>query len=38
MKWGKSKVKPPTEWLAAYPEAAFNLVNQANYLEFVGAG
>lgn len=38
MKWGKSKVKPPTEWLAAYPEAAFTLVNQANYLEFVGAG
>jgi len=38
MKWGKSKVKPPTEWLAAYPEADFNLVNQTNYLEFVGAG
>ncbi len=38
MKWGKSKVKPPTEWLAAYPEAAFTLVNQANYLEFVGTG
>ena len=38
MKWGKAKVKPPTEWLAAYPEAAFALVNQDNYLEFVGAG
>ncbi|HCC53795.1 MAG TPA: AAA family ATPase [Desulfobulbaceae bacterium] len=38
MKWGKAKVKPPTEWLAAYPEAAFSLVNQGNYLEFVGAG
>lgn len=38
MKWGKAKVKPPSEWLAAYPEAAFALVNQDNYLEFVGAG
>lgn len=38
MKWGKAKVKPPTEWLAAYPEAAFALVNQDNYLEFVGVG
>lgn len=31
------KVNPPTEWQAAYPEAAFALVNQENYLEFVGA-
>lgn len=37
MKWGKAKGKPPTEWLAAYPEAAFALVNKANYLEFIGA-
>jgi hypothetical protein len=37
MKWGKAKVKPPTEWQAAYPEAAFALVNQDNYLEFAGA-
>ncbi len=38
MKWGKKKVKPPTEWRAAYPDADFTLVNQENYLEFVGAG
>ena len=38
MKWGKARVKPPSEWLAAYPEAAFSLVNQDNYLEFVGVG
>lgn len=38
MKWGKARVKPPSEWLAAYPEAVFSLVNQDNYLEFVGAG
>jgi hypothetical protein len=35
VKWGKAKVKPPTEWLAAYPDAAFTLVNQDNYLEFI---
>ncbi len=38
MKWGKKKVKPPTEWRTAYPDADFALVNQENYLEFVGAG
>ena len=37
MKWGKARVKPPSEWLAAYPGAVFSLVNQDNYLEFVGA-
>lgn len=37
MKWGKTSAKPPTEWQAAYPEAAFTLVNQENYLEFIGA-
>ncbi|MFH0728300.1 MAG: ATP-binding protein [Pseudomonadota bacterium] len=37
MKWGKARGKPPTEWLAAYPGAAFVLVNKENYLEFVGA-
>lgn len=36
MKWGKAKVKPPTEWRAAYPEAGFTLVNKENYLEFIG--
>lgn len=37
MKWGKTKVKPPTEWQAAYPEAAFAMITQENYLEFIGA-
>ncbi len=37
IKWGKSKAKPPTEWLAAYPEAAFTVVNQGNYLNFITA-
>ena len=38
MRWGKTKVKPPTEWQAAYPEAAFAMITQENYLEFIGAG
>lgn len=37
MKWGKGRGKPPTEWQAAYQEAAFALVNRENYLEFIGA-
>lgn len=36
MKWGKTRIKPPTEWKAAYPDADFSLVNQENYLKFVG--
>jgi hypothetical protein len=35
MKWGKAKAKPPTEWLAAYPDAVYTLVNKENYLEFI---
>ncbi len=38
MKWGKTRGKPPTEWRASYPDADFTLVNQENYLEFIGAG
>jgi len=37
IKWGKARGKPPTEWLTAYPDAAFALVNKENYLEFIGA-
>ena len=38
IQWGKSRAKPPSEWPAAYPDAEFSLVNQENYLEFIGAG
>lgn len=36
-KWGKGRVKPPTEWQTAYPEARFNQINQENYLAFIDA-
>jgi predicted AAA+ superfamily ATPase len=35
MKWGKTQPKPPREWLAAYPQASFDLINRDNYLEFI---
>jgi len=35
IKWGKAKAKPPKEWLSAYPEASFELINRENYLKFI---
>ena len=35
MKWGKAKPQPPKEWLAAYPQASFDIINRENYLEFI---
>jgi uncharacterized protein len=35
MKWGKTKPKPPKEWLDAYPQASFDIINRENYLEFI---
>jgi predicted AAA+ superfamily ATPase len=35
MKWGKARPRPPKEWLAAYPEATWQLINRDNYLEFI---
>jgi hypothetical protein len=35
MKWGKSKPRPPKEWLTAYPEAEFAVVSRENYLQFI---
>lgn len=37
IKWGQARVKPPTEWQSAYPDANFTLLNRENYLEFIGA-
>jgi uncharacterized protein len=37
-KWGNPSVKAPKEWLAAYPNAHFNVINQTNYLEFIAKG
>ncbi|MBI5375076.1 MAG: ATP-binding protein [Candidatus Schekmanbacteria bacterium] len=35
MKWGKAKPRPPKEWLKAYPEASYMVVNRENYLDFI---
>ena len=35
IKWGKSRLRAPKEWLAAYPEAGFEVVNRDNYLKFI---
>ena len=35
MKWGKSQPRPSKAWHAAYPDAAYQLINRENYLGFV---
>ncbi len=34
-KWGTSAAKAPKEWLATYPNATFETINQTNYLDFI---
>lgn len=35
MKWGAARAKPPKEWLTAYPNASWQLINRQNYLELI---
>lgn len=35
MKWGTARAKPPREWLEAYPNATWQLINRQNYLELI---
>lgn len=35
MKWGAARAKPPKEWLEAYPNATWQLINRQNYLELI---
>jgi predicted AAA+ superfamily ATPase len=35
MKWGATRAKPPKEWLEAYPNATWQLINRQNYLELI---
>lgn len=35
MKWGTARARPPRQWLEAYPNAAWELINRENYLEFI---
>lgn len=34
-KWKKTRVRPPKQWVEAYPEASFELISQDNYLDFI---
>lgn len=35
-KWGKKIIRSPRDWKKTYPESDFSVINQENYLEFVG--
>ncbi len=35
MKWGTTQTKAPKEWLEAYPNATWQLMNRQNYLELI---
>ena len=35
IKWGKAKPRPPKEWVTAYPDATWQLINRENNLDFV---
>ncbi len=35
IKWGKARPGPPKEWITAYPDATWQLINRENYLGFV---
>lgn len=37
IKWGDARPKPPKEWLDAYPQATWSLINKNNYLDFIAA-
>jgi hypothetical protein len=34
-KWGNKKAKAPSAWMTNYPDAAYQVVNRDNFLEFV---
>lgn len=35
-KWKNEKVKIPTQFASAYPDASFSVINKENYLDFIG--
>lgn len=35
IKWKSRTVTPPKDWLTAYPNAAFEVIHQGNYLQFI---
>ena len=37
-KWGQTKIKKPTEFDSAYPDASFEVINRDNYMDFITLG
>ncbi len=35
IKWGKEKIKPPKDWIEAYKEATFEVINHEKYKRFI---
>ena len=35
IKWKKERVKIPQDWIAGYPDAAFEVIHRENYLKFI---
>jgi uncharacterized protein len=35
VKWKKGRVKIPKDWTSGYPDAAFEVIHQENYLKFI---
>lgn len=35
IKWKETTVKPPKDWLKAYPNASYKVITQENYLSFI---
>ncbi len=35
VKWKKERVKIPRDWTSGYPDAAFEVIHQENYLKFI---
>ncbi len=34
-RWGNQTIRAPKQWVAAYPDAHYEVINQLNYLKFV---
>lgn len=34
-KWSPRNIKPPAQWLEAYPEGSFEVIDRGNYLPFI---
>ena len=35
IKWNKSRVRPPKDWIQSYPNARFEVIHRDNYLKYI---